>query len=94
MERKDEIRTCKVRNDHSLCSYRVGDCLHVVVTNNNIDKLYLLHKSNEEEKLHLPNGKELKINILNYRVIPSIVLYPVYPISRISKAQKVNVKIV
>ena len=74
-ERKDEKRTCKVQNDPNVYSYYVGDCLHVVVALLCGD-VFLLHKSNEEEKLHLPNGRKSKIDeFSNYWVHYSIVLY-------------------
>ena len=74
LERKDEIITGKVRNEFDVCSYYVGRCLHVAVALS-CGKVFLLHKSNEEEKLELPNGKEVKIYILNYQVNYSFVLY-------------------
>ena len=71
----DKRRTCKVQNNYRTCSYHVGDCFHVVVWIAP-HKVNLLHKSNEEEKLHLPNGKEVNIgDISNYRFNKSIVLH-------------------
>ena len=71
----DERRTCKVQNNYRTCSYHVGDCFHVVVWIAP-HKVNLLHKSNEEEKLHLPNGKEVNIgDISNYRFNKQIVLH-------------------
>ena len=74
IKRKDEIRTCKIQNDYGVCSYYVGDCLHVAVALS-CGKVYLLHKSNEKAKLHLPNGKEVKINEFSGWISYSIVLY-------------------
>ena len=75
LERNDKIRTCKVRNDYDVCSYYVDDCLHVAVACMYDVKVYLLHKSIEKEKLELPNGKEVNIDIFNYQVNYSFVLY-------------------
>ena len=75
IERKDEIRTCKIQNDYDVCSYYVGDCFHVAVALS-CGKVYLLHKSNEKEKLELPNGKEVNIDDIDYyRVIDSFIFY-------------------
>ena len=75
-ERKDEIRTCKVQNDYDVCSYVVGDCLHIVLVGLLSNKVFLLHKSNERAKLNLPNGKEVNIDDIDeYRVEYSFVFY-------------------
>ena len=54
VEADDKRRMCKVQNNYNVCSYHVGDCLHVVVSYIIVDalKVYLLHNSTEEEKLH------------------------------------------
>ena len=75
MERNDEKRTFKVQNSNIVCSYYVGECLHVVLGIPEGVKLYLLHKSNEEEKLLLSREKEgHKVkDISKYQFINSIV---------------------
>ena len=76
VEKIERRRTLKVQNHCGICSYYVGDCLHVLFNMINDHKVYLLHKSNEGEKLHLPNGKEVQIDdITKYRLSVSIVLY-------------------
>ena len=76
VEAGDERRTCKVQNTYRVCSFYVGDCFHVVVYATNRYKVNLLHNSNEDEKLHLPNGNEVNIgDISNYRFVKSIVLH-------------------
>ena len=70
-------RTLKVQNDFHVCSYYVGYCLHVLFFFIcDVQKAYLLHDSNEHEKLPLQNEKEVLINDINrYRKRSSIVLY-------------------
>ena len=77
IERNDEQRSCKIQNDPNVCSYYVGDCLHVVLyLRFHHNKIYLLDRSNESEKLDLPKGLVVKLdNMWNYIVQNSIVLY-------------------
>ena len=67
----------KVQHDYYICSYYIGDCLHVLLAIVDGDfEAFLLHKSNEDEALHLPNGKEVKVDdIEEYRVNASIFLW-------------------
>ena len=77
MERNDKKRTFKVQNSPLVCSYYVGECLHVVLGISEGVNIYLLHNSNEEEKLLLSRkkeGHELK-DISKYQFINSIVFY-------------------
>ena len=72
--RRNEERSCKTQNDMYTYSYYVGHRLHVLFWTSS--EVFLLHSSNEEEKLNLPNGKVVKLdNIFNYKVQDSIVLY-------------------
>ena len=77
VEKNDKRRSCKVQNSDDVCSYYVGDCLHVLMYYVFVDRLYLLHNLDEEEKVNLPNGKEIRIgDILDYIVAgESIVLH-------------------
>ena len=67
----------KVQNSNIVCSYYVGECLHVVLGIPEGLKVYLLHNSNEDEKLLLSRKKEGDIlkDISKYKFINSIVLY-------------------
>ena len=77
VEKSDKRRVLKVQHDYSTCSYYIGDCFHVLLALNNEDfEAFFLHKSNEDETLHLPNGKEVKIDdIEEYRFNASIFLW-------------------
>ena len=68
--------SCKIQYDPYSYSYYVGDCLHVVFWTPDVN-VYLLHNSNEERKLDIPNGVVVNLdNILNlYMVQDSFVLY-------------------
>ena len=61
IERIDEQRTCKVQNN-DVCSFYIGDCLHVTLLRGYFCKIYLLHKSSENKKLDLPQGKAIKLD--------------------------------
>ena len=79
VERYDDGRTLKIQNKYNACSYYIGDCLNVLFPVNWNIKSYLLHKSNEGEKLLLPNGEKVDIDDINkYRINCSIVLYGTY----------------
>ena len=77
IERKDVKRTFKVQNSSFMCSYYVGECLRVVLGIAPHLKVYLLHNSNEEEKLLLSREKEGHIvkDISKYFSGSSIVFY-------------------
>ena len=77
VEKSDKRRVLKVQHDYYICSYYIGDCLHVLLAIVDGDfEAFLLHKSNEDEALDLPNGKEVKIDdIKEYRVNASIFLW-------------------
>ena len=65
--------------DSNNCSYYIGECLHVLFYSRGNIKFYLLHKSNEGEKLLLRNGKKVDIDdISKYGINGSIVLYANY----------------
>ena len=76
VERNDKKRTFKIQIKYNTGSYYIGDCLHVLFVFSGNTKFYLLHKSNEGEKLQLPNGEKVDIDDINkYRIDGSIVLY-------------------
>ena len=76
VERNDDGRTFKIQNKYNNCSYNVGECLHVLFCYSGNPEFYLLHKSNEGEKLQLPDGEKVDIDDINkYRINSSIVLY-------------------
>ena len=76
VERNDDGRTFKIQNKFNTCSYYIGDCLNVLFPVGGNTKFYLLHKSNEGEKLLLPNGEKVDIDdIKKYRINSSIVLH-------------------
>ena len=74
IEKIDEQRTCKVQNN-DVCSFYIGDCLHVVLYGY-WRNIYLLHYSEEDKKLNLPKGSIVKLDdIFEYIIDDSIVLY-------------------
>ena len=78
VEKNERRRTLKVQNHYGICSYYIGDCLHVLFFINN-RKTYLLHKSNKDGAQYLPDGQEVKIDISKYRITNSIVLCTAIP---------------
>ena len=76
VEKKERSGTLKVQHDFGISSYYVDDCLYVSCFFFDDYQLNLLHKSNEDKRLHLPNGKKVLIGDINkYRRHGSIVLY-------------------
>ena len=75
IEKVDRQKTRKVQNSN-VCSFYIGDCLHVVLYGY-CPKLYLLHESSEIRKLDLPQGKPVKLEDTNFNYIvdDSVVLY-------------------
>ena len=78
VDKTDKRRTLKVHNHYGICSYYIGDCLHVLTSFINNSEIYLLHESNEDKKMYLPNGMEVIIDgLTKYKLLSSIVLYRV-----------------
>ena len=67
----------RIQNSNYVCFYHVNGCLHVVIYVPEGLQVYLLHKSNEEEKLILPRKKEGHIvnHIFEYQFRNSILFY-------------------
>ena len=75
IERIDERRTCKVQT-LDVCSFYIDDCLHVLLYGHYCSRIFLLHKSDEDKKLELPEGAAVKLdNYHHYTVNNSVVLY-------------------
>ena len=78
IEKLNEEKTFKIQNDE-VCSFCIGNCLHVYLYSGLKRKIYLLHNSKEDKKLHLPKGRIVELDdICNYIVghsSNSIVLY-------------------
>ena len=73
----DDSRS-KVQNFHNVCYfYDDENCLHVVKGGSRDWNYYLLHKSNEDEKLKLTNGRKIMIDDISKYMITgsSIVLW-------------------
>ena len=65
----------KIQNDPAVCTYYFGGYLHIVLYMDVGDKIYLLHNSNEENKLYLPIHQIVNLgNIWEYLVNDSIIL--------------------
>ena len=76
---KIERRRCKIQYDYDACSYYVGKCLTIVLYNQLKRNVFLLHKSNEREKLLMPNKTVVKIeDISRFLFLSSIVLHLKY----------------
>ena len=76
IERIDEQRIiCKVQNSN-VSSFYIGDCLHIVLFEC-LDKIYLLHNSDEDKKLILPRGTTVELdNFYDYIIVDdAVVLY-------------------
>ena len=64
------------QNYGSLFTYYVGDCLHIAFYKSYIVYVYLLHCSDEDKTLNLPNKETIKIdNYMENLYDNSIVLY-------------------
>ena len=76
IERIDEQKTTYKIQNNDVCSFYIGDFLHVVLLGHWY-KVYLLHKRSENKKLDLPQGKTVKLDDIyfNYIVNGSVGLY-------------------
>ena len=75
--RKYSVGKLLFQNYGKVFTYYVGDCLYVVVFREDFKSdVYLLHNSEEDEKLNLSNKEAVEIfNIWEYYHDTSIVLY-------------------
>ena len=79
IKRIDEQKTTYKIQNNDVCSFYIGDFLHVVLLGHWY-KVYLLHKQSENKKLDLPQGKTVKLDDIyfNYIVNGSVGLYFIY----------------
>ena len=78
IRRNNERRYCKIQNEQYTFSYYAGNTIYVVFWNSCYDKgVQLLHNSDEEKKINLPNGEVVKVENIeeSFMVNDSIVLY-------------------
>lgn len=68
-------RYCKIQNDQYAFSYFIDDTLHVAFWG--LYNVYLLHNSDEEKKINLPNGAVVKIENIekSFMVNDSVLLH-------------------
>ena len=70
----NERRFCEIQNEQDVFSYYDDDTLNVVLWG--LYNVQLLHNSNEEQNIELPNGVAVKVdNLESFTVLGSIVLF-------------------